>query len=123
MDHTDKQYYPDFTLKNANKVIWSKKKQTVVLTSKNSPHGVSPAGRGFIYAAAEFGVIVISLVFAVLSVLVHHFAPKEWSEIVKIICMFVLSTACYAALLPICVLLSLRFSRWVPALHSDENNK
>ena len=119
----DGQYKPDFTLKNAKKVIWGKKKQTIVLSCKNSPHGVSPTERWFIYVAAEFGVIFISLVFAILSVLVHQYAPKAWSEIVKTICILLLSVACYGGLLPICVLLSLRFSRWVPAWNPDEKNE
>ena len=119
----EKHFKPDFTLKNAIKVIWSKKKQPIILTCKSCPHGVSPEGRGFIYAAAEFGVIVISFVSAILGVLVNRYAPNEWSEIGKILCILILTAVCYSGLLPLFVLLSLRFSKWISAEHLNEKNK
>lgn len=107
-----KNYIPDRTWKNAWQIIRSKKNPAIVLSCKNCPQGVSPKGKGYYYAGLFLaGTINVGLI-SFFEIFLDY--PKEWCSFFKNFCACLLTLACDVVVAPVCVLLTLRFSRWVP---------
>ena len=112
-------YSPDKTLKNAMRIMFQRY-GTVVLSCKDCPQGVSPTGKGYVFAACTliWNLSLISYAFSIK--IINYIAPVTWSTSTKrLYTLFSVLGFC-AVLVPVSTFLSMGFTKWVPA-QSDPN--
>ena len=110
------QYYiPDRTLQNALIILRTKKSNTVILSCKKCPNGVSPTGTEF-HSFANVLWPILSFIFVSIShFCVDAIAQEEWSQVSRIIMTIILTIACFVPTVTLVIFLSLHFTKWIPA--------
>lgn len=125
----DKQILtPDRTWDNVRAVIFSNKKRKIILTSKNCKNGVSPKLKAY--------PLVLSLLCSFLAFCIYRLLRGFFISIVNILVLnglddkcktqisLLFVIPCWILLVPVIVLLSFRFSKWVPSItKNDEQSR
>ena len=112
-------YSPDKTLKNAMRILFQSYRK-VVLSCKDCPQGVSPAGKGYLIATGILDWILLLISYAFSTKFISFIAPVTWGTSIKRMCNFLTVLGVCTVLFPVSAILTMGFTKWVPA-KSDNN--
>ena len=112
------KYTPDRTWKNVRIASNAKTNMKPVLSCKACPEGVSPEKNyGFFWVLIHY--LICFLLFCVLRNPIRSFVnvivPEEWNHAIAAFLSFGLEVSCCLVPVPISVLLSFYYKKWVPA--------
>lgn len=111
-------FTPDRTMKNAMRVIRSRKNKTLILSCKYCFKGISPCGTRYRKAALALSVVlslaITILIFVFSDEIRDLFRFTSNIELKRVIIICVLTVAYCYLILPVSILLTLQSSKWVP---------
>lgn len=121
----NQNYYPDQTWKNVWTVLRSNKKDTITLSCKEIPEGVSPKWKKYNSIITLLCIILAFSLYVSLrgyiDLLANIVFPIGWSNKLKFTFSFLFVFPFCILLASIIVPLSFRFSIWIPA-HNQTNS-
>ena len=117
-------YKPDLTISNARKaMLTNTRKKELILTCRNCRQGVTPKGKRYLRVAAMSTGIALSLIFHLVLDWLSKYV-SNYSRLMQLTfsAIFTIGVLYYLVCPPI-YLFSFRFTAWVPAWRSENQEK
>ena len=110
--------YPDRTLKNIWRILFTKNNKRLILTSKACAQGVTPLGNGFRIVAFVLSKIVVGCILCLLLLYADTIVPKTWTPVTVKVCGCFIIVVTYIVTVPTSYMVTLRVTKWVPVEQS-----